>query len=78
MNKLTDKELAIIGLRVQDIPDVKPDRVRAMIAQNEKQAKVWSIADDDREKLYKKNDVLRKILAEVECRKEFDYDCDLH
>jgi len=67
MNKLTDKELAIIGLRVQDIPNVKPDRVRAMIAQNEKQAEVWSIADDDREKLYKKNDVLRKILAEVEC-----------
>lgn len=67
MNKLTDKELAIIGLRVQDIPNVKSDRVRAMIAQNEKQAEVWSIADDDREKLYKKNDILRRILAEVEC-----------
>ena len=67
MNKLTDKELAIIGLRVQDIPNVKSDRVRAMIAQNEKQAEVWSIADDDHEKLYKKNDILRRILAEVEC-----------
>lgn len=67
MNKLTDKELAIVGLRVQDIPNVKPDIVRALIAQNEKQAEVWSIADDDREKLYKKNDILRRILAEVEC-----------
>lgn len=66
MNKLTDKELAIVGLRVQDIPKVKPDRVRAMIAQNEKQAEVWSIANDDREKLYKKNEVLRRILAEVD------------
>ena len=67
MNTLTAEELAIVGLRVQDVPEVKPDRVRAVIAQNEKQAEVWSLADDDREKLYKKNDILRRILAEVGC-----------
>ena len=64
---LTAEELAIFGLRVQDIPKIKPDKVRALIAQNEKQAEVWSITEDDREKLYKKNAILRRILEAVEC-----------
>lgn len=64
---LTAEELAIVGLQVKDLAKVKPDRVRDMIEQNEQRAAQWSVASDDREKLFKKNEVLRRILEEVEC-----------
>ena len=64
---LTAEELAIVGLQIKDLAKVKPDRVRDMIEQNEQRAAQWSVASDDREKLFKKNEVLRRILEEVGC-----------
>lgn len=64
---LTAEELAIVGLQIKDLAKVKPNRVRDMIEQNEQRAAQWSVASDDREKLFKKNEVLRRILEEVEC-----------
>ena len=65
MTRLTNEDLALVGLRRELLPKAKPERIKALIAANKKQADTWSLTKQDRQRLYKQNEVLQRILAEI-------------
>ena len=63
---MTHEELAVIGLTEKDIPNIKPDRIRRMIAWVDGRLKVWSLPKQDVAELKQERKILLRMLAEIE------------
>ena len=60
------EDLAMFGLTEKDIPRIKPEGIRELIAWADSRLTVWSLPRQEREKYTRQREALQRMLAEIE------------